>query len=81
MGIVACCAITFRPLIEKVFASAKTKDQSSSASSNLGSGWKRIHVQHDVIVRDASMSHQSSGPQSPQEWELIPVGLEAGSKV
>ncbi|KAI7786484.1 hypothetical protein LA080_003728 [Diaporthe eres] len=76
--IVACCAITYRPLIERVFGSSTSKN-SPSASSDAGSGWKRIHVQHDVIVREdpgANTPQPSSDPCASQEWELRPVRFE-----
>ncbi|KAI1737807.1 hypothetical protein F4680DRAFT_460329 [Xylaria scruposa] len=54
-GIVACCAITYRPLIERLYSLLINSSQdeflsgpSTGCGSNNRQGWNKIHVQHDV---------------------------------
>lgn len=78
VGIVACCAVTWRPLIEKLFGSS-TKKESSTGSSNVSTGWKRIHVQRDVFITEdhgASAKQPSNEAHASQEWELRPIKHE-----
>jgi hypothetical protein len=51
-GIVACCTITYRPLIEKIFGRGKTRSDLAKNGTGVSSikrnGWNKINVQHDV---------------------------------
>lgn len=61
-AIVACCILTYRPLIERVFgtgASAKGSKGSKASSSHHSKprvdhtrqgGWREINVQHDIVM-------------------------------
>ncbi|KAI1779058.1 hypothetical protein F4818DRAFT_238049 [Hypoxylon cercidicola] len=75
-GIVACCTITYRPLIEKVFGTA-AKDASQPNSSRQG--WSKINVRHEISMVSKSRkggSGRNEDDESMQEWELRTRGVD-----
>ncbi|KAI1384251.1 uncharacterized protein F4822DRAFT_434190 [Hypoxylon trugodes] len=72
-GIVACCTITYRPLIEKFFLSPSGEKSDVSQGS-----WNKISVNQEVTVMDnsqANLTHTEDNEES-RAWELRARGLD-----
>ncbi|OTA93718.1 hypothetical protein M434DRAFT_395395 [Hypoxylon sp. CO27-5] len=77
-GIVACCAITYRPLVEKLFGNP-TGDTSTSSSNRRG--WSKINIQRDIVMTSKSRKNigNSGGNENDEgleEWELRVRGVD-----
>jgi hypothetical protein len=73
-GIVACCTITYRPLVEKLFTSPVTQGYSSSTSNNQRQGWTKIHVQNDVSVTKDSHGFQAQSRNGLDDFGNFELG-------
>lgn len=62
-GIVACCTITYRPLVEKFFRSPSSDAPASYGTGRSGGsqrGWNKIGVQMDSMPSKGSHTHLTS---------------------
>ncbi|RYP61826.1 hypothetical protein DL771_009992 [Monosporascus sp. 5C6A] len=75
-GIVACCSITYRPLVEKVIGSSVAEPE--DPSSEHSQGWSKIRVQRDVMVRNSRVDSTGRGKDQTelQPWDLRAKGLD-----
>ncbi|KAI1370789.1 hypothetical protein F4677DRAFT_437502 [Hypoxylon crocopeplum] len=74
-GVVACCTITYRPLVEKIFGSSEDASRATSDSHR----WNKINVQHNVSVVGQSRAElwkREGNRESLQEWELRSRGID-----
>jgi hypothetical protein len=63
-GIIACCSMTYRPLIERIFGTGhgtmrKNQNTIGSVQTIAGAkrtGWNKIDVEHDVELLSSSDS-------------------------
>ncbi|KAI1144247.1 hypothetical protein F5Y05DRAFT_364115 [Hypoxylon sp. FL0543] len=75
-GIVACCAMTYRPLVEKLMGNV-TRDTSTSGASRQG--WSKINVQHEIEMTSKpcnKSSTENGNSQELEEWELRVRGVD-----
>ncbi|KAI0386307.1 hypothetical protein F5Y04DRAFT_289982 [Hypomontagnella monticulosa] len=74
-GIVACCAITYRPLIERIFGSSPSDVQEIYDERRA---WNKIGVNQEAINiggSPASLTRRDERQGHLQEWELRESGL------
>jgi hypothetical protein len=78
-GIVACCSITYRPLIEKLFRSPSEPITGATGSSGSAQrGWNKISVQRDFTIATDSRTNlsQNQKQEEAQEWQLKTKGMD-----
>lgn len=74
-GIVACCSITYRPLVEKVIGLSVT--ESEAPESQQSQGYSKISVQRDVTVQNShASSRKPDDLADAEDWELRSRGLD-----
>lgn len=68
-GIVACCSITYRPLVEKVIGLSVAEQEELRCQHAYG--WSRINVQRDVTVQNSHDTFTGGEYRTgSQPWEL-----------
>ncbi|KAI2471799.1 hypothetical protein F4781DRAFT_420450 [Annulohypoxylon bovei var. microspora] len=75
-GIVACCSITYRPLVEKVMGSSVVELE--GLNSEYSQGWSKISIRREVMVQNSSAN--STGREDDQTelqpWQLKNKGID-----